>query len=180
MTSLDLPSLHCTVIGIALDWESHKSLKHDRYPIYTALLSSSRWIGNPINHSSTAVSVSPSCLSAHVIIISIISCTAVEWTRWRHRNANNHIILSYDIYSTIIMPFTQSSSSQNFLANSVPALSHFATQKLTSRVALLRRLAGSVWGAGQGRRKRVHYGGIPSYLLKGGVRGHRCPYITVS
>jgi len=26
----DLPSLHCTVIGFALDWESHKSLKHDR------------------------------------------------------------------------------------------------------------------------------------------------------
>jgi len=26
----DLPTLHCTVIGFALDWESHKSLKHDR------------------------------------------------------------------------------------------------------------------------------------------------------
>jgi len=25
-----LPSLHCTVIVFALDWESHKSLKHDR------------------------------------------------------------------------------------------------------------------------------------------------------
>ena len=25
-----LPSLHCTVSGFALDWESHKSLKHDR------------------------------------------------------------------------------------------------------------------------------------------------------
>jgi len=25
-----LPSLHCTVIGFALDWESHESLKHDR------------------------------------------------------------------------------------------------------------------------------------------------------
>jgi len=24
-----LTSLHCTVIGFALDWESHKSLKHD-------------------------------------------------------------------------------------------------------------------------------------------------------
>ena len=24
-----LPSLHCTVIGFAVDWESHKSLKHD-------------------------------------------------------------------------------------------------------------------------------------------------------
>jgi len=36
------------------------------YPLYTALLSCSRWIGNPINHSSTTVSVSPSCLSAHV------------------------------------------------------------------------------------------------------------------
>ena len=36
------------------------------YPLYTALLSDSRWIGNPINHSSTTVSVSPSCLSAHV------------------------------------------------------------------------------------------------------------------
>jgi len=24
-----LPSLHCTVIVFALDWESHKSLKHD-------------------------------------------------------------------------------------------------------------------------------------------------------
>jgi len=35
------------------------------YPLYTALLSCSRWIGNPINHSSTTVSVSPSCLSAH-------------------------------------------------------------------------------------------------------------------
>jgi len=36
------------------------------YPLDTALLSSSRWIGNPINHSSTTVNVSPSCLSAHV------------------------------------------------------------------------------------------------------------------
>ena len=36
------------------------------YPLYTALLSGSRWIGNPINHSSTTMSVSPSCLSAHV------------------------------------------------------------------------------------------------------------------
>jgi len=36
------------------------------YPLYTALLSGSLWIGNPINHSSTTVSVSPSCLSAHV------------------------------------------------------------------------------------------------------------------
>ena len=36
-----LPSLHCTVIVFALDWESHKSLKHDH-------------------------SVSPSCLGAHV------------------------------------------------------------------------------------------------------------------
>jgi len=25
-----LPTLHCTVFGFALDWESHKSLKHDR------------------------------------------------------------------------------------------------------------------------------------------------------
>jgi len=25
-----LPSLHCTVIGFLLDWESHKSPKHDR------------------------------------------------------------------------------------------------------------------------------------------------------
>ena len=25
-----IPSLHCTVFGFALDWESHKSLKHDR------------------------------------------------------------------------------------------------------------------------------------------------------
>jgi len=24
-----LPSLHCTVIGFTLDWESHKSLKHE-------------------------------------------------------------------------------------------------------------------------------------------------------
>jgi len=24
-----LPSLHCTVIGFALDWESHKSIKHE-------------------------------------------------------------------------------------------------------------------------------------------------------
>ena len=36
------------------------------YPLYAALLSHLRWIGNPINHSSTTVSVSPSCLSAHV------------------------------------------------------------------------------------------------------------------
>ena len=28
--SKQLPFLHCTVIGFALDWESHKSLKHDR------------------------------------------------------------------------------------------------------------------------------------------------------
>jgi len=27
--SLHLPTLHCTVIGFALDWESHQSLKHD-------------------------------------------------------------------------------------------------------------------------------------------------------
>jgi len=25
-----LPTLHCTVIGFGLDWESHRSLKHDR------------------------------------------------------------------------------------------------------------------------------------------------------
>jgi len=25
-----LPTLHCTVMGFVLDWESHKSLKHDR------------------------------------------------------------------------------------------------------------------------------------------------------
>ena len=25
-----LPSLHCNVIGFALDWESHKSLKYGR------------------------------------------------------------------------------------------------------------------------------------------------------
>jgi len=25
-----LPTLHCTVVGFALDWKSHKSLKHDR------------------------------------------------------------------------------------------------------------------------------------------------------
>ena len=36
----------------------------DTYPLYTALLWNSRWIGNPTNHSSTTVSVSPSCLSA--------------------------------------------------------------------------------------------------------------------
>jgi len=35
----------------------------NNYPLYTALLSESRWIGNPINRSSTTVSVSPSCLS---------------------------------------------------------------------------------------------------------------------
>jgi len=34
------------------------------YPLHTALLSDSRWIGNPTNHSGTTVSVSPSCLSA--------------------------------------------------------------------------------------------------------------------
>jgi len=28
--SEQLPSLHCTVIGFPLDWESHKPLKHDR------------------------------------------------------------------------------------------------------------------------------------------------------
>jgi len=28
--TLHLPSLHCTVIVFALDWEPHKSLKHDR------------------------------------------------------------------------------------------------------------------------------------------------------
>ena len=32
--------------------------------LFDALLSDSRWIGNPINHSSTTVSVSPSSLSA--------------------------------------------------------------------------------------------------------------------
>ena len=37
------------------------------YPLYTALLSCLRWIGNPINYSSTTVSVSLSCLSAHVL-----------------------------------------------------------------------------------------------------------------
>jgi len=36
------------------------------YPLYNALLSDSRWIGNLLNHSSNTVSVSPSCLSAHV------------------------------------------------------------------------------------------------------------------
>jgi len=35
------------------------------YSLYTTLLSDSRWIGNPTNHSSTTVSVSPSCLSVH-------------------------------------------------------------------------------------------------------------------
>jgi len=29
-TYQQFPSLQCTVIGFALDWESHKSLKHDR------------------------------------------------------------------------------------------------------------------------------------------------------
>jgi len=32
-----LPTLHCTVKGFALDWESHKSLKHDR-ECFTELL----------------------------------------------------------------------------------------------------------------------------------------------
>jgi len=32
-----IPSLHCTVIGFALDWESHKSLKHD-HECFTELL----------------------------------------------------------------------------------------------------------------------------------------------
>jgi len=36
------------------------------YFLYTALLSGSRWIRNPINHSSTTMSVSPRCLNAHV------------------------------------------------------------------------------------------------------------------
>jgi len=35
------------------------------YPLYTAQLLDSRWIGNPINHSSTTVNISQSCLSAH-------------------------------------------------------------------------------------------------------------------
>jgi len=30
VSSYQLPSLHCTVIVFALDWESHKSLMHDR------------------------------------------------------------------------------------------------------------------------------------------------------
>jgi len=30
LVASQLPTLHCTVIGFALDWESHKSLKHDR------------------------------------------------------------------------------------------------------------------------------------------------------
>jgi len=38
---------------------------NDTNPLYTALLSDSRWIGNPTNHWSTTMSVSPSCLSAH-------------------------------------------------------------------------------------------------------------------
>jgi len=28
-SKLQAPTLHCTVIGFALDWESHKSLKHN-------------------------------------------------------------------------------------------------------------------------------------------------------
>jgi len=52
-----LPSLHCTVIGFALDWEFHKSLKHDsecltelleraffqRYPIQRIQLAEVGW-----------------------------------------------------------------------------------------------------------------------------------------
>jgi len=52
-----------------------------RYPLYTALLSDSRWIGNPINHSTTTVSVSPSCLSAffHPYPIQRIQLAEVGW-----------------------------------------------------------------------------------------------------
>jgi len=52
-----LPTLHCTVIGFALDWEFHKSLKHDcecltkllehaffpPYPIQWIQLAEVRW-----------------------------------------------------------------------------------------------------------------------------------------
>jgi len=44
--------------------------RFDSYPLYTALLSDSRWIGNPISHSSTTVSVLQSCLSAHFSTIT--------------------------------------------------------------------------------------------------------------
>jgi len=40
-------------------------LTFNLYPLYTTLLSDLRWIGNPTNHSSTTMSVSPSRLSMH-------------------------------------------------------------------------------------------------------------------
>ena len=56
-------------------------LIYNCYPLYTALLSDSRWIGNSINHSSTTVSVSPSCLSAHYCKhpIQRIQLVEVDW-----------------------------------------------------------------------------------------------------
>jgi len=37
--------------------------RFNSYPLYIALLSDARWIGNPTNYLDTTVSVSPSCLS---------------------------------------------------------------------------------------------------------------------
>jgi len=42
-----LPSLHSTVIRFALDWESHKSLKHD-HECVTELLECAFWQPYPI------------------------------------------------------------------------------------------------------------------------------------
>jgi len=42
-----LPSLNCIVIGFAWDWESHKSLKHDRECL-TELLELACFQSNPI------------------------------------------------------------------------------------------------------------------------------------
>jgi len=42
---------------------NHLKREVNNYPLYTALLSCSRWIGNPTNHSSTTVSVIPSWLN---------------------------------------------------------------------------------------------------------------------
>jgi len=56
------------------------------YPLYTALLWDSRWIGNPINHSSTTVSVSPSRLSAHFFQLYAIQRIQVAEVGWESDN----------------------------------------------------------------------------------------------
>jgi len=69
----------------------------DNYPLYTALLSGSRWIGNPINHSSTTVSVSPSCLSAH---LPSLHCTVIEFPLdWESHKSLKH---DYDCLTELL------------------------------------------------------------------------------